>query len=650
MQLFSLLYLISVVSAGNVVAYWGQNAGGSQQQLLSYCNDDSVDILVLSFMNNFPQVSLDFSNMCLGQFSSGLLHCTQISQDIKTCQQNGKKILLSLGGATGSYGFQSDSDAQQFATTLWNKFGGGQDSQRPFDDAVVDGFDFDIENKDQTGYPALANALRSHFLQDLSKQYYISAAPQCVYPDESVGDLLLQTQVDFAFIQFYNNYCSLDKSFNFDTWEKFAQSSSPNKNIKLYVGLPGSSASAGSGYVDASTVQQQYASFSSSPNFGGFSVWDVSSADGSGFLQQLKGILANSGSASAANTPAASSQDPISASETPTSSSAVGAYTTLAPAYSVYGGTSTVTDVQTTILTITSCSDNACSQATIQTGVTTVQDETTSYVTYCPLTAEAAEETASWETSAPAEVPNAATPNALVSPTSAAPVSAAPVVTTVLASPSVIENDYSTTTSTILLKTTVTLLESSSSTQATTLAAAATTVQPSALLQGPYSPIVALASAAAPQTVTVTQSETATVTANVTQSETVTVTANVTVTASVTATVTASQIVLVTVTATAQCEAPSSVSFAASSSAAPSAAKSAAGLVKEAGIASLVSTVTPKALSTSSAATTLAPAATTISSSQAPSVVRLALVSEAGGSAQKASILVLGLSLLAALV
>src|SRR5438477_3751667 len=63
------------------------------------------------------------------------------SADIKTCQAAGKKILLSLGGAAGSYGFTSDTQAQTFADTLWNLFGGGTSSTRPFDDAIVDGFD-----------------------------------------------------------------------------------------------------------------------------------------------------------------------------------------------------------------------------------------------------------------------------------------------------------------------------------------------------------------------------------------------------------------------------------------------------------------------------------------------------------------------------
>ncbi|KAL6454840.1 CHT1 Chitinase 1 [Candida maltosa Xu316] len=214
-----------------------------------------------------------------------------IGPDIKSCQAQGKIILLSLGGESGSYGFTSDSQATQFASTLWSTFGEGTgSSNRPFGDAVVDGFDFDIENKDQTGYAALATQLRKYFSTG-SKPYYLSAAPQCPYPDASVGDLMSQVDLDFAFIQFYNNYCSLDKQFNWNTWSSYAA----GKNIKLYLGLPGSSSSAGSGFVGISTIQSALASIKSSPNFGGISLWDVSSAENGGFLNQINNALSGSG-------------------------------------------------------------------------------------------------------------------------------------------------------------------------------------------------------------------------------------------------------------------------------------------------------------------------------------------------------------------
>lgn len=56
-----------------------------------------------------------------------------------TCQSKGKIVTMSLGGATGSVGFSSDSQAETFADTVWNTFLGGSSSTRPFGNAVLDG-------------------------------------------------------------------------------------------------------------------------------------------------------------------------------------------------------------------------------------------------------------------------------------------------------------------------------------------------------------------------------------------------------------------------------------------------------------------------------------------------------------------------------
>jgi len=127
--------------------------------------------------------------------------------DIQTCQAAGKKILLSLGGAAGSYGFTSDSQAESFADQLWNLFGGGSSDTRPFGDAIIDGFDLDIEGGSTTGYAAFINQMRSHYASDTSKEYYISGAPQCPLPDAYLNTALTTAHFDFIFVQFYNNYC-----------------------------------------------------------------------------------------------------------------------------------------------------------------------------------------------------------------------------------------------------------------------------------------------------------------------------------------------------------------------------------------------------------------------------------------------------------
>lgn len=394
MQILSLIFVWGLVQA-NVAVYWGQNSGGGEKSLASYCQSSNVDIVLVSFLYEFPNLALNFGGQCNDQFSDGTLHCSTIGEDIKTCQGLGKKVLLSLGGATGTYGFSGDSDGKDFADVLWNKFGGGTDPERPFDDAIVDGFDFDIENKDQNGYVALANELRQKFSSG-SKQYYLSAAPQCVYPDESVGDLLSQVSIDFAFIQFYNNYCSLAGSFNWNTWKKYATTVSPNKDIKLYVGLPGQQSSAGSGYVDASAALEQLNQIKSDSNFGGVSFWDASSVFANGnFLDDIVSGLSNDAAAEAStsandNAPTQSSSQASSSqtsqtivSSTQVSQTIVSSYTQAAQnSGSNWNPTTLQTAVQSNALpnTVTS-SINSFTDATTSTttnvATSVVQDQPT---------------------------------------------------------------------------------------------------------------------------------------------------------------------------------------------------------------------------------------------------------------------------------
>lgn len=308
----------------NIAVYWGQNSAGTQGSLATYCESSDADIFLLSFLNQFPTLGLNFANACSDTFSDGLLHCTQIAEDIETCQSLGKKVLLSLGGASGSYLFSDDSQAETFAQTLWDTFGEGTGaSERPFDSAVVDGFDFDIENNNEVGYSALATKLRTLFAEG-TKQYYLSAAPQCPYPDASVGDLLENADIDFAFIQFYNNYCSVSGQFNWDTWLTYAQTVSPNKNIKLFLGLPGSASAAGSGYIsDTSLLESTIADIASSSSFGGIALWDASQAfsnelNGEPYVEILKNLL-TSASQTATTTVASSKTSAASTSSASTS-------------------------------------------------------------------------------------------------------------------------------------------------------------------------------------------------------------------------------------------------------------------------------------------------------------------------------------------
>lgn len=136
---------------------------------------------------------------------------------------------------------------------------------------MVDGFDLDIEGGGTTGYVKFVEELRRLYKTDSSRQYLITAAPQCPFPDANLNEQILQG-VDAVFVQFYNNFCSIDKQFNFDTWDGWASKTS----AKVFVGIPGSPKAAGSGYVSMDQLKPAISKVSSSKSYGGIMVWDAS--------------------------------------------------------------------------------------------------------------------------------------------------------------------------------------------------------------------------------------------------------------------------------------------------------------------------------------------------------------------------------------
>ncbi|TFY55037.1 hypothetical protein EVG20_g9469 [Dentipellis fragilis] len=246
----------NITKNDNLAVYWGQDSAGSQQDLSTYCADDTIDNVILAFLYIFEGTGgepvIDFANTC-NQWDdpvfpgTALANCGFMASQIAACQAKGKIVTLSLGGATGQVGFSSDSAAKSFADTIWNMFLGGSSSTRPFGSAVLDGVDLDIESGSPSHYAAFVNQIRSH-ASGKSKKYYVTAAPQCPFPDANIGAALNAAPFDAVFVQFYNNYCGLDQpdDYNFDTWDNWARTQSSNKNIKVFIGAAASSQRCGS--------------------------------------------------------------------------------------------------------------------------------------------------------------------------------------------------------------------------------------------------------------------------------------------------------------------------------------------------------------------------------------------------------------------
>lgn len=154
--------------------------------------------------------------------------------------------------------------------------------------------------------PAFALELRH--LMDIAprrpeiEKYLLTAAPQCVYPDAANHEMLNGVvPFDAVFVQFYNNYCGLDKfarsgkrqrAFNFRTWDHWARKVSKNKKVKVLLGVPADWSAAGSGFTELRELGNIIAYSKKFESFGGVMMWDASQMENNqGFLEGVAAHL-----------------------------------------------------------------------------------------------------------------------------------------------------------------------------------------------------------------------------------------------------------------------------------------------------------------------------------------------------------------------
>lgn len=294
------------------VVYWGQNGGSTVENndLSAYCNSTSgIDILVLAFLyeygngNNIPSGTIGQS--CTISPQGEPQQCDALASAIQTCQSNGVKVILSLGGAVGAYSLQSQEEAQTIGQNLWEAYGNAPNGSvpRPFGNVFVNGWDFDIEsNSGNNYYKDMISTLRSNFASDSANTYYITGAPQCPIPEPNMGEIISAAQFDYLWVQFYNNPgCSVNSGMNYNDWKTYI-AKTPSSKAKIFIGVPASplgatGTSSGSQYYLApSDLASLVGKYSSDSAFGGTMMWDAGFSDanvnnGCTYAQEAKRIL-----------------------------------------------------------------------------------------------------------------------------------------------------------------------------------------------------------------------------------------------------------------------------------------------------------------------------------------------------------------------
>ncbi|XP_061338569.1 acidic endochitinase-like [Gastrolobium bilobum] len=285
-RILLLLFLILLLQlehseADDIAIYWGQDY--FEGSLTEACATGKYNYVIIAFLCTFgngqtPQINLS------GHCNTSTNGCTEIGTDIRNCQKQRIKVMLSIGGEIANYSLTSSDDAKNVSDYLWDNFLGGSSSSRPLGDAILDGIDFDIMK--HTPYvDDLARYLKSH-----NQTVYLSAAPQCLFPDAQLGTALTTGLFDYVWVQFYNNPACDYTQGNFNdfvyTWKQWTKSL---KGEKIFLGLPADSASATSGYVPADAlISTILPAVKASPNYGGVMLWSRFSDRNSGYSTYIQ--------------------------------------------------------------------------------------------------------------------------------------------------------------------------------------------------------------------------------------------------------------------------------------------------------------------------------------------------------------------------
>ncbi|KAI4332008.1 hypothetical protein L6164_016951 [Bauhinia variegata] len=196
--------------------------------------------------------------------------CLELAPEIEFCQSQNIKVFLSIGGPNGDYSLCSPEDAKEVANFLWQLILSGQ--QVPdVPGLALDGIVFDIEgDRDNLYYDVLVTELNAFRAQ---KQFYLTSAPKCHYPDIHLHAAINTGYFDFISIKFYNNpSCEFDgstgKLFNsWDIWTRYVPS-----NAIVFMGItanPGDN-----GYIPPEILPFVVEHIKQAPNYGGITLWN----------------------------------------------------------------------------------------------------------------------------------------------------------------------------------------------------------------------------------------------------------------------------------------------------------------------------------------------------------------------------------------
>ena len=322
-----------------LVGYWHNFDNGSSTPKLSQVSD-KWDVINISFAIPVPQGG---ANMAFTPDPAIYSSVQEFKDDVKLLQSRGKKVLISMGGATGAVEVTNGEESRIFAesmVSIINEYGfDGMDIDFEGQSISLAPGDTSISNPTSPKVVSLISAFRSILSNyDMSK-FILSMAPETAYVQGALGQYggiwgaylpliyALRTEMDYIHVQHYNTgsmlgldgraYSSGNADFHVAMAEVLLQGFTIQSTGQQFpalradqvaIGLPASPRAAGSGYTAPAEVHKALdyiikgQSFGGSyqlrqaggyPDFRGLMTWSINwdVASGSGFSNPHRAYL-----------------------------------------------------------------------------------------------------------------------------------------------------------------------------------------------------------------------------------------------------------------------------------------------------------------------------------------------------------------------
>ncbi|KAL7161020.1 hypothetical protein ACSBR2_041631 [Camellia fascicularis] len=279
--LFLLLSKIQTSISGGIAIYWGRDR--NEGTLFETCDTKRFSYVIITDLFIFSDDSTDPLLRLGGHCNTTANGCAALSSDICHCQNLGIKVMLSIE----AYSLESKSHAKNVSEYLWNNYLGGNSSSRPFGNAVLNGIDFN----NGAGYTRnkywddLARYLSAYNIE-FGKKVYLSAAPECPFPDVFLGDALNTGLFDYVWVHFYNLYdgklpCQYNNNTSggnihalLDSWKVWIRST--KGDVKVFMGLLALTEDVLSGFIPAEVLKGQISpEINKSSKYGGVMLWTL---------------------------------------------------------------------------------------------------------------------------------------------------------------------------------------------------------------------------------------------------------------------------------------------------------------------------------------------------------------------------------------